>query len=50
MSSSWTRDYSEFFRDLPPLALLVTLIGIAIFMINMFRTSNANRERKASEE
>ncbi len=39
--------YSEVFRDLSPLALLVTIIGIAIFMINMFYTKNANREREA---
>ncbi len=46
-SSIWTLDYSEVFRDLSPLALLVTIIGIAIFMINMFYTKNANREREA---
>lgn len=46
-SSIWTLDYSEVFRGIPPMALLVTIIGIALFMINMFYTKNANREREA---
>ncbi len=45
-SSIWTLSFSDLLGDVPPLAILVTIIGIAIFMVNMFYTKNTLTEKR----
>ncbi len=50
MSSSWTQYFSDVIGDVHPLAIILTITAIALFMINMFRSSNEAEEVQFSEE